>query len=180
MGDAAHAQLPEDWETLPQDAADHYNHALRLIKAGNRPDAEAELRQAIAIRADHAPALNNLGLLLLARGELEEAIATFGLAIRARPQYARPYNNLGVAYLRMGKADWAIAQFRRALLVDADYASARKNLAVALSRREQDAASYRDGNLTRQAFAARSIEEFAAGRSGLFGRLRSLLPRRKD
>ncbi|MBM3267415.1 MAG: tetratricopeptide repeat protein [Candidatus Sericytochromatia bacterium] len=171
---------PEDWELLPQDAAEHYNEGLRLIKAGRRPEAEDELRRAIAIRSDHAPALNNLGLLLLARGAVPEAIDTFGEAIRARPQYARPYNNLGVAYLRLNKLDWAIAQFRRALLVDPDYAAARKNLAVALGRREQVAAGYRDGALALQALAAtRPAGASSPPRATLIEWLRRLLGRAK-
>jgi Tfp pilus assembly protein PilF len=174
MADAAHDPLPEDGDALAPDAAEHYNRALILIRDGNRPDAEGELRRAVAIRGDHAAARNNLGLLLLARGAMDEAIENFDRAIRARPTYARPYNNLGVAYLRLGKLDWAIAQFRRALLVDGDYEAARRNLGIAISRRQPHGEVLRDGRLALEAFSGRlpAGTDSVPGRIGrFFGRL---------
>lgn len=183
MGDVLPASLPGDWsggrerdEVLPQDAAEHYNRALALIKDNRGEEAEEPLRRTLAIRADHAPALNNLGLILLSRGDVGEAIELFRQAIRVRPQYARPYNNLGVAYLRQGRTDWAIAQFRRALLVTPEYPAARRNLATALGRREHETVSYRDPKLARQALS--SPELGAALSGGFLGRLRRFLARR--
>ncbi|MBM3275273.1 MAG: tetratricopeptide repeat protein [Candidatus Sericytochromatia bacterium] len=173
MGESAHAQIPDDRDLLPAkelprpfsaqgaervprqqsdraepvhslQATDAYNQALALIKDGNKAEAERQLRRAIAIRPDHAQALNNLGLLSLSREDFDEAISLFGQAIRARPKYARPYNNLGVTYLRKGKTDWAIAQFRRALLVDPEYDAARRNLAAAVGRQQPHGESLRE------------------------------------
>lgn len=184
MGDPASAALSGDWspgrrddEVLPQDAAEHYNQALALIKEGRDQEAEAAFRLALAIRPDHAPALNNLGLVLLTRGETDQAIEAFRTAIGSRPQYARPYNNLGVAYLRLGRTDWAIAQFRRALLVDPEYPAARRNLGTALGRREREAGPFRDGKLARQALSADTAADLA-GAGGWIGRLRRILGRR--
>ncbi len=181
MGEPLHATLPGDWsggrdEVLPQDAAEHYNRALAFVKEDRGTEAEAEFRRTLAICADHAPALNNLGLLLLSRGAVDEAIEVFREAIRLRPQYARPYNNLGVAYLRRGRSDWAIAQFRRALLVAPDYPAARRNLGTALGRRDQESAPDRDPKVALQALTAAALG--VARGDGFLDRLRRLLNRR--
>ncbi|MBI6546993.1 MAG: tetratricopeptide repeat protein [Cyanobacteria bacterium NC_groundwater_1444_Ag_S-0.65um_54_12] len=105
-----------------------------MASSGHHADAEVELRHTLEIRPDHAPALNNLGLLLLKRGANEEASSLFNKAIRLRPGYARPHNNLGVVYLRQGRLDWAIAQFKLALLADPASQPAGRNLTSALAK----------------------------------------------
>ncbi len=61
---------------------------------GERAQAERCYRECIRLRADFAPAYNNLGLLAMQQQQPGEAAEWFKLAIIANPEFETPYHNL--------------------------------------------------------------------------------------
>ena len=59
-------------------------------------------RKALALRADHADALNNLGYLLQEAGRLDEAIEHYRRALEANPRNARAGYNLALGLIVRG------------------------------------------------------------------------------
>jgi signal transduction histidine kinase len=64
------------------------------------PEAEELYRRCLALRADFAPAHNNLGVLYEQQGRHEEALQEFREAVLADPDYERAYHNLGKVYFQ--------------------------------------------------------------------------------
>ena len=71
---------------------------LAIIHASNENDAAAReaLDAALAADPDHAPALNQLGMLLRRNGNFLEAEAAYLKAVTVSPDYALAHYNLGV------------------------------------------------------------------------------------
>ena len=70
---------------IPEDARLHYHLASFLMKAGDREEAEPELRQAIALDPAHFEAHRDLGVLLVLHKKPREARTHLMTAIRLRP-----------------------------------------------------------------------------------------------
>jgi serine/threonine-protein kinase len=92
----------------------HYNLGTALRDQGKLDEAVAELREAIRLQPDFAPAHSNLGTALRAQGKVAEAVAEHREAIRLQPDYAIAHANLGLALQLQGDLDGALAELRAA------------------------------------------------------------------
>ena len=101
-----------------------------------KPDwdmAIADLRKALAAKADQAEAHNILGLMLGRTGAGTGEVATeFREAIRLRPNFAEANNNLGLVLAQSDDDEAAVAAFREAIRIRPDFADAHANLGATL------------------------------------------------
>jgi tetratricopeptide (TPR) repeat protein len=89
---------------------------LAIIHAGNGDDAAAlaAVDAALSLDPDHAPALNQQGMLLRRSGNFIEAEAAYLKAVTASPDYALAHYNLGVLNeLYLQRLDVALQHFER-------------------------------------------------------------------
>jgi len=85
-------------------------------RAGNWPQAEADLRRALALAPKEAAILNYLGYALLDRGErLAEAQALIEQAVALRPDDGHIIDSLGWAHFVAGRYDKAVEWLERAV-----------------------------------------------------------------
>ena len=87
---------------------------LAIIHAQNEDDenTRAALDQALALDAEYAPALNQLGMLLRRNGNFLEAEAAYLKAVTVSPDYALAHYNLGVLNeLYLQRLDAALRHF---------------------------------------------------------------------
>ncbi len=100
--------------------------------AGLHDEAEASLRQALALDAGQACAHHNLGLLLQSRRALAEARRHFEAAVAAGPDRAEYRQSLGGALFGLRDYAGAEAAYRNGLRLAPADAPLRYNLATAL------------------------------------------------
>ncbi|MGE5468875.1 MAG: tetratricopeptide repeat protein [Ignavibacteria bacterium] len=112
-----------------------------LAAAGDLPDAERRLRDALLIQPDFAEAHANLGLLLDRRGACDEAEASHRRAVELLPDQPRVQLNLGANLAQRKRFAEAEAAYREALRLDPDSPAAWSNLGVlyACMKREAEA-----------------------------------------
>ncbi|MDA8678623.1 tetratricopeptide repeat protein, partial [Luminiphilus sp.] len=106
----------------------HNNLGITLKELGRLDEAEANYRQAIALKPDYAEAHNNLGNSLQELGRLDEAEASCRQAIVLEPDLAGAHNNLGVALQELGRLGEAKESYEQALALQSDLANAQNNL----------------------------------------------------
>ena len=87
------------------DADVAYNRGLRARIARDWPSAVDAFRRAIALRADHADAWNELGYALRNQGRYAESLDAYDEALRLRPDFPEALEYLGEAYVKMGRLD---------------------------------------------------------------------------
>jgi tetratricopeptide (TPR) repeat protein len=142
---------------LQQLSAGNYNDSLRLLeeidslnpfipevknnigfayeRLGKRDLAVKYYQQALAIKADFAPALNNLGFLSGMTGDdLEKAISMVEKAVSVNGLESAYRDSLGNLFLKAGKLPNARLNFEKGLLLDPDSESIRKSLVKILFR----------------------------------------------
>lgn len=124
-----------------KDAADAYRQALRLddtadteyafgltLNKLNRTDEEIlAYRRAVALKPDHANAIEKLGLAYFKRKRYTDATQAFE-QLRAYKPDAKTYNSLGESYFETGKIQESLEAFNNALGFDSDFETARYNL----------------------------------------------------
>ncbi len=98
------------------------------------PQAEAELRRALAIEANRSDAHAALAILLDLTGRHDEALKHHVLATRLAPGSADYRNNLGFSLLAAGDAEKAIPALEAALALDPGLSHAYANLGFAYGR----------------------------------------------
>jgi Flp pilus assembly protein TadD len=133
------ANRPMLSETLMRAISEH-NLATALQENGRLDDAIVHYRRALTIRADYAPALNNLGTVLMAKGDTAGAVAAFRESARLQPNSAQARDllaaaqyDLGTSYLSDGNYQQAEAALRETLRLRPDDARAHNNLGIALA-----------------------------------------------
>jgi len=90
----------------------HVNLAIIHANNGNDAAAGAAIDAALWINADHAPALNQKGMLLRRNGKFLEAEAAYLKAVTSSPDYALAHYNLGVLNeLYLQRLDVALQHF---------------------------------------------------------------------
>jgi predicted O-linked N-acetylglucosamine transferase (SPINDLY family) len=99
-----------------------------LMAQGRLPEAEQELRQALAIQPGYLDAQNSLASLYQAQGRYLEAIEIYRQAIAAAGNISALHNNLGVALQALKRLGEAGAAYHRALELDPNNADAYGNL----------------------------------------------------
>jgi tetratricopeptide (TPR) repeat protein len=121
---------------------------LAIINAKNNDDGAAReaIDAALALDADYAPALNQLGMLFRRNGKFLEAEAAYLKAVTASPDYALAHYNLGVLNeLYLQRLDSALHHFERYKEIVGDDEQVEKWI-TDLQRRV--AASQRTANIT--------------------------------
>ena len=92
----------------------HVNLAIIHSNNGNEAAAQAAIDAALALNPNHAPALNQQGMLLRKNGKFIEAEAAYLKAVTASPDYALAHYNLGVLNeLYLQRLDTALQHFER-------------------------------------------------------------------
>ena len=133
------ANRPMLSETLMRAISEH-NLATALQESGRLDEAIAHYRQALTIRSDYAPALNNLGTVFMAKGDTAGAVAAFRESARLQPNstqardlLAAAQYDLGTSYLSDGNYQRAESALRETLRLRPDDARAHNNLGIALA-----------------------------------------------
>jgi len=144
----------------------HYNIGLAKWALGQRAEAAAHWKRAIALHPNFAQAHMNLGNALREDGRIEEALPHLRQALQLQPS-PFAHNNLGLALAGRGDPQ-AATHFRRAIEMDPGYVEPYLNLALELSAQGEVAQAL--------GFVRRSlqIKETPAGRA-LFVRIACLL-----
>jgi tetratricopeptide (TPR) repeat protein len=92
----------------------------------------AELRRAVRLSDDFAPAHYELGRALLLIDDAPGALSSLERSALLLPQHPEVQSTYGVALIASGKSDLAVAAFTRARDLDSGVASRHGNLATAL------------------------------------------------
>jgi tetratricopeptide (TPR) repeat protein len=108
--------------TIPGEAPAEvrYKEALFAQRRGDRKQAEALYRQALALHPGHIRALNNLGVLYMMEKKGEQAIALFGKAIVLKKDYVDPYYNLACLYARKNEIEESLWYLKVAMTMNDD------------------------------------------------------------
>ena len=112
-----------------------------------RDEALANLRRALAVRADYLPALDRMALVYLAQSEerpelLELAEVVCRQAQLIDPGYASLYNTWGLIDIEQGELTSAAAKFARAMELDGRFFEAHMNFGqLTLSQRAYEDAA---------------------------------------
>ncbi|MXW02774.1 MAG: tetratricopeptide repeat protein [Holophagales bacterium] len=122
--EAALRALPDDPETL-------FNVAMALVDLGDKPAAEARLREAIALDPDYREPRFNLALILAERNDFEGAERHFRRATEIDPDDLDSRTRWADTLTRLGRADEAIGVLDAVLAVDAALPAARLALGAA-------------------------------------------------
>ncbi|MDO9490470.1 MAG: tetratricopeptide repeat protein [Sphingomonadaceae bacterium] len=118
----ANAEAPDLW-TL------YFSRGAAHERAGQWPQAEADLRQALKLAPKEAAVLNYLGYALLDRGErLPEAQALIEAAVEQRPDDGHIIDSLGWAHYVAGRYDKAVELLERAVADVPDDATINEHL----------------------------------------------------
>jgi tetratricopeptide (TPR) repeat protein len=124
-------------ELVPQLPGGYYYAGMLLVRAGKIPEAIEYFSRAIAIRGNHAEALNEMGEALANQQKPAEAVGWFNRAIRANPEYVETYLNLGFLQQDQGQNEAAMASYQLAASLEpegpADYFH-RANMAASRHR----------------------------------------------
>lgn len=85
-----------------------------LALEGRAEEAEAVLRESVALNPDNSNARNNLGLFLHLNGRSAEAVVELRKALESNPQNYRAHQNLGLALTAEKQPQEALHHFRTA------------------------------------------------------------------
>jgi tetratricopeptide (TPR) repeat protein len=103
--------------TFGQKAEDHYNQGTTLLNKGKINEAIAELKQAVQMKPDLAPAHFNLGDAYEKKGALDDAIAAYKEALKYKSD-GKYYLSLGLVYKKKKMLIEAIEAYRKAAELD--------------------------------------------------------------
>lgn len=106
------------------------NLAAGQLEQHQLDQAEATLKQALAMSPRDAAGLSLLGRLRCQQERIDEALEALSQSAQLDPQNAETYNYLGLTLSRKGLRDPAESALRRAVQLSPAYASAHHNLAV--------------------------------------------------
>jgi len=126
----------------PRDAGMALNLGRALGGLGRLDEAEAALRDALALQRDSIEARFELAALLHRRGQLDEAENLFRAVLRTSPALTHALLALGAVLVDQGRADEAETLLRRALIQSSEpglTAQIQLQLGTALRRQRKDA-----------------------------------------
>jgi tetratricopeptide (TPR) repeat protein len=130
----SHGATEDRARAVTTNMADILATGRRLHQIGRLADAEACYRQVLAVRPNHADALNLLGLAAHQMGRAETAADAIRRAIASDGQNPGYFSNLGNVLYSDGKFDDAVAAYRQAIRINPTFADAFSNLGAALER----------------------------------------------
>ena len=93
----------------------YYMRGVALEQAGRWPQAEADLKAALAMKPDEPDILNYLGYSWIDRGEqIDQGKAMIEKALASKPDSGAIVDSLGWAYYKLGDYDKSVQQLERA------------------------------------------------------------------
>ena len=95
------------WSTIPKDTLEHFKRGVELAQENKDTQAEAELRKAVELSPNFAPAHTELGKLALKNGRAEATVESCKAAVRYDQSDFDAHLNLGMAYISLKKLDLA-------------------------------------------------------------------------
>jgi arylsulfatase A-like enzyme/Tfp pilus assembly protein PilF len=122
-------------------------YGVALSDLGHGPQAREQFERVLAIDANNAPALQNLGILSLRQDNVPAALQYLNRALELNPRLPLALNTLGVAYARTNDIAHAVDAWNRAIEIDPRQYDALLNVGIVLAR-SGNAADARDA-LTR-------------------------------
>lgn len=119
---------------MADDLAGRLKQAVAQLKRGRLAEADSQCVAILAVRPNHADALEVRGLIAAQTGEFESAAGYFRAALQlAGRRSPATYSNLAEALLRLGRPQEAITVLREAIAVDPKYPIAAGKLAGLLA-----------------------------------------------
>ena len=119
----------------PKIAASAHVAAGNIFMMMSRFEEAADAyRKAVALDADSAEAINNLGEALGEMKQFQPALQAFQKAVALDPKYLKARYNMGVTYDRLGQMKYAEFVYRILIRDFPDFALAYDSLAVSLSK----------------------------------------------
>ncbi len=112
---------------LDDKAETQYALGLTYEKLDRTGEEIIAYRRAIALKPDHAGAIEKLGLALYKQGRFADALVQFEQLRTYRPD-AKTYNLIGECQLELGKNGDSLESFNNAVAYDPDLEKARYNL----------------------------------------------------
>jgi tetratricopeptide (TPR) repeat protein len=112
-------------DAAPTDPDIHYNLGVLYFRAGQQDAAVAAFDAAVKLKADHANALNNKGVVLEKQRRLEDAVKAFEAAIAVDPKNGFAHFNRGLALFKLRRFKDAEGAFERAVEVNPEIGEAR-------------------------------------------------------
>lgn len=97
---------------LPQTS---FQEAVAMFQAGRMPEAEAMLRQCLAVEPQRGEAMELMGGVLQAQGRIAEALEWYDRAKAARPTAPSLRHNRAQALAMLGRTDEALVELREAV-----------------------------------------------------------------
>ena len=123
----------------PAELDDDFLYYLRigseLVHQGRADEGRVALERALALRPDHAKALNLLALAYFKLGFLDRARQIYSALAEAYPHEPALFVNLGLVLLREARLDDAERALRTALMMAPDHTRAHCYLGMVLYRR---------------------------------------------
>ncbi len=102
-------------ERHPKNVDLRFNLGATYDKVGRFPDVVREMEAVLAIKSDHADALNYLGYSYADRGvNVEQAVSLTKRAVALKPENGYYVDSLGWALFKMGRIQEALQEIRRA------------------------------------------------------------------
>ncbi len=102
-------------ELLPGYPEAYYTAGALLVREGKNGDAtDSSFSNALAIRNDYEPALNDLGLIFANQQKTAEAARLFTRVVRINPGYVETYLDWGFMEQCGGEVDQAMALYQKA------------------------------------------------------------------
>lgn len=93
-----------------------YYRGVSLEQSKHWPEAEADLKRAVALNPNQASVLNYLGYSWIDRGQnLDQALAMIQAAVKLKPNDGYIVDSLGWAYYKLGRYDDAVATMETAV-----------------------------------------------------------------
>lgn len=125
----AHERVDRALQSRPQSAALHFLKAQVYGVEQNAGGAEGELRRALELDGNFAPAFNALGALYINTGKSGEAIAELTRWAERSKEDPNPHVLMGMVYDAAKRYDESCEAYRKALALRADDVFASNNLA---------------------------------------------------
>jgi len=137
-------------DMLPQESLGHYQTGRLLITQQRYPQAETELRTAVAIRPNRADGRVELGNALALQKKYPEALASYSTALKMEPQNAQTLLRRGKVLGYMDRHAEATESYRAALQLNPSDGLSHYELGVELlAAKEFDAAGKEFGEAAR-------------------------------
>lgn len=107
---------------------------IKALHAGRLDEAEACLRQALALAPDNAVYQSNFSVILRERGLPEASLAAAERAVSLAPGFAGAWYNRGISLAELERYEEALQSYAQALTLNGDYAEAWFNQGSVLLR----------------------------------------------